>query len=95
MCAAAIRWAGFKEYIYGTTIDYLVKVGWEQILISSQDVVAASWPLGSGIKVMGCVGTEFTDGLFEWQFQEDVSCPSRCVRANSTGGTTTCSEKSS
>jgi tRNA(Arg) A34 adenosine deaminase TadA len=95
MCASAIRWAGFKEYIYGTTIDHLVKSGWGQILISSEDVVAASWPMGTGVKVMGCVGTEFTDGLFEWQFQGDVRCPSGCARTNSTGGTTTCSKTTS
>ncbi|KAL5338382.1 cytidine deaminase-like protein [Aspergillus crustosus] len=28
MCASAIRWTGFKEYIYGTSIDVLVKHGW-------------------------------------------------------------------
>lgn len=27
MCASAIRWAGFKEYIYGTSIDTLVQRG--------------------------------------------------------------------
>lgn len=27
MCASAIRWAGFKEYIYGTSIDTLVERG--------------------------------------------------------------------
>ena len=23
VCAAAIRWAGFKEYVYGTTIEHI------------------------------------------------------------------------
>ena len=27
MCASAIRWAGFKEYVYGTSIDTLVQRG--------------------------------------------------------------------
>jgi len=27
MCASAIRWAGFKEYIYGTSINTLVQRG--------------------------------------------------------------------
>jgi tRNA(Arg) A34 adenosine deaminase TadA len=93
MCASAIRWAGFKELIYGTTIDYLVKVGWGQILVSSQNIVSASWALGTSVTVMGSVGTEFTNPLFSWQFQEDVTCPSGCRRMKSTGrGTTTCSE---
>jgi tRNA(Arg) A34 adenosine deaminase TadA len=90
MCASAIRWAGFKEYIYGSTIEHLAKGGWGQILIPSQDVVAASWPLGTGVKVVGSVGTEFTDPLFEWQFRGDGECPEGCIRVNSTGGTTTC-----
>jgi len=27
MCASAIRWAEFKEYVYGTSIDKLVRNG--------------------------------------------------------------------
>lgn len=26
-CASAIRWAGFKEYIFGTSIEYLIEKG--------------------------------------------------------------------
>lgn len=26
-CASAIRWGGFKEYIFGTTIEYLIERG--------------------------------------------------------------------
>ncbi|CRK28731.1 hypothetical protein BN1708_004714 [Verticillium longisporum] len=29
MCASAIRWAGFREYVYGTSIDELVRRGWD------------------------------------------------------------------
>lgn len=38
MCASAIRWAGFREYVYGTTIDRLIETGWPQIRIASSDV---------------------------------------------------------
>jgi tRNA(Arg) A34 adenosine deaminase TadA len=27
MCASAIRWGNFKEYIYGTSIEVLIKEG--------------------------------------------------------------------
>jgi tRNA(Arg) A34 adenosine deaminase TadA len=91
MCASAIRWAGFREYIYGSTINHLVQVGWGQITIPSQYIVEQSWILGTGVTVMGSVGTDFTDPLFEWQYQESVGCPAGCGRTNSTGGTTTCS----
>ena len=95
MCAAAIRQAGFKEYIYGTSIDHLFKAGWDQILISSQDVVAASWPLGTAVKVLGSVGTEFTDPLFDWQYQENVTCPKGCERNIKKGGASICTRRSS
>jgi hypothetical protein len=93
MCASAIRWSGFREYtIYGTSIDTLFKFGWGGILVPSQDIVAASWPFGTAVAVMGSVGTEFTDSLFAWQFQEGVECPTGCARINSGRGTTTCSK---
>jgi tRNA(Arg) A34 adenosine deaminase TadA len=38
MCASAIRWSGFKEYIYGTTIQHNYNVGWGVITMSSYDV---------------------------------------------------------
>ena len=94
MCASAILQAGFREYIYGTSIDHLFKSGWGQILISSQEVVAQSWPLGTAVKVLDSIGTEFTDPLFEWQYQEKVNCPSGCHRTMGLPGTTTCSRNS-
>lgn len=80
MCASAIRWAGFREYIYGTSIDYLTKVGWSQILIPSHEVVSRSWSFGTGVSVLGNVAAEgVTNGLFEWQFME-AGCPRGCER---------------
>lgn len=38
MCASAILWASSKEYVYGTSIQWLVEFGWHQIQISSQEV---------------------------------------------------------
>jgi tRNA(Arg) A34 adenosine deaminase TadA len=40
MCASAIRWAGFKEYVYGTSIGRLIETGWGQIDIGSPEVLA-------------------------------------------------------
>ncbi|KAJ7054875.1 guanine deaminase [Mycena amicta] len=31
MCASAIRWSNFREYIYGSSIDRLIENGWGQI----------------------------------------------------------------
>ena len=81
MCDSAIRWSGFKEYIYGTSIDYLTKTGWPQILIPSHEVVARSWSFATGVSVLGNVGAEgVTNGLFEWQFMDEGGCPHGCER---------------
>jgi len=85
MCASAIRWAGFKEYVYGTSIDTLIQKGWGQIRISSLDVVAQSFDLGKPTRLMGEVLTEETDPFFAWQFDPEYKCPDGCGRVNGTG----------
>ncbi|KAK4169672.1 cytidine deaminase-like protein [Cladorrhinum sp. PSN259] len=80
MCASAIRWAGFKEYVYGTSINYLVEKGWGQIRISSVEVFERSRDLPRDTKVIGGVLTNETDGWFSWQFDEGVECPRGCER---------------
>ncbi|KAK0620514.1 cytidine deaminase-like protein [Immersiella caudata] len=84
MCASAIRWAGFKEYVYGTSIDTLIKKGWGQIRISSLDIVAQSFDLGKPTRLIGEVLTEETDGFFNWQFDPEQGCPEGCGRVNGT-----------
>ncbi|KAF1965211.1 hypothetical protein BU23DRAFT_593756 [Bimuria novae-zelandiae CBS 107.79] len=66
MCASAIRWAGFKEYIYGTSMDTLIEKGWGQIRISSM--------------LVGEVLTNETDPYFLWQYDPDYACPEGCAR---------------
>jgi hypothetical protein len=83
MCISAILWTGFREYIYGTTIDRLVEMKWQQILLSSEEVVRRGWPLDTGIMVLGKVGTNVTDPFFSWQYQPHEPCPKGCVRAAS------------
>jgi len=90
MCSSAIRWAGFREYIYGTPIDQLASVGWQQILIPSSEVIKKSWPLGTAVSVIERVGTNLTDPLFEWQYQSDVPCPQGCIRTDSLDETARC-----
>ncbi|KAL2796183.1 cytidine deaminase-like protein [Aspergillus keveii] len=80
MCASATRWNGFKEYIYGTSIDRLVEYGFAQITISSEEVFAQAEGLSSDTALLGGVLAEETDRLFAWQFQ-DGECPVGCSRA--------------
>ena len=78
MCASAIRWAGFRELVYGTSIDTLVEYGWMQIEISSREVFQRSPAFGNDTTIVGEVLTEETDPLFAWQFQHDAACPEGC-----------------
>ncbi|KAK4227174.1 cytidine deaminase-like protein [Podospora fimiseda] len=80
MCASAIRWAGFKELVFGTSIDELVEKGWSQIRINSVEVFERSWDLPSWTKAIGGILTNETSKWFEWQFDEDAECPSGCRR---------------
>ena len=80
MCASAIRWAGFKEYIYGTSIDTLIEKGWGQIRISSLEVFRESFDLGSATRLVGEVLTNETDPYFLWQYDPDYACPEGCAR---------------
>jgi tRNA(Arg) A34 adenosine deaminase TadA len=83
MCASAIRWAGFREYIYGTSIDTLIEKGWGQIRISSMEVFRESFDLPNAARLIAEVLTNETDPYFLWQFDPDYPCPMGCVR---TGG---------
>lgn len=86
MCASAIRWAGFKEYVYGTSIDNLIEKGWGQIRISSLEIFKQSFDLGSMGRFVPEVLTNETDVYFGWQFDPEGSCPPGCSRGGSSGG---------
>ncbi|CAO2653064.1 Nn.00g024750.m01.CDS01 [Neocucurbitaria sp. VM-36] len=92
MCASAIRWSGFKEYIYGTTIQHNYNVGWGVMTLSSYDVFQQSRQLpGWQTSMLGQILTNETDPLFSWQYNESAPCPNDCVRKYSkTRGYTTC-----
>lgn len=82
-CASAIRWAGFKEYIYGTSIETLIAQGWGQIRISSIDVFSQSFDLGTQTRLVGDLLTNETDPYFLWQYNPGYPCPSGCRRGSS------------
>ncbi|CDO74135.1 hypothetical protein BN946_scf185043.g185 [Trametes cinnabarina] len=87
MCASAIRWAGFREYVYGTSIETLILLGWAQIRIPSIEVFRQSFDLPHSARLMGGVLANETDPLFSWQFNPEFPCPAGCARQN---GSTTC-----
>jgi tRNA(Arg) A34 adenosine deaminase TadA len=81
MCASAIRWAGFKEYIYGTTIQHNYNAGWGVITMSSYDVFQQTRQLpGYQTVMLGQILTNETDPLFSWQYNESAPCPNGCVK---------------
>ena len=79
-CASAIRWAGFREYIYGTSIATLTEHGWRQIQISSMDVFAASYDLPTRSQLISNVLSNETDPYFLWQYDPTYPCPKGCSR---------------
>ncbi|KAK6844310.1 cytidine and deoxycytidylate deaminase zinc-binding region [Apiospora arundinis] len=91
MCASAIRWAGFREYVYGTSIDALVNGGWGQIRIASADIFRQSFDLPNPSRLMGGVLTNETDPYFAWQFDPEAPCPPGCGRSQ--GAATGCVAK--
>ena len=81
MCASAIRWSGFKEYIYGTTIQHNYNAGWGVITMSSYDVFQQTRQLpGYQTVMLGQILTNETDPLFSWQYNESYPCPNGCVK---------------
>ncbi|KAK3113497.1 hypothetical protein LTR53_009175, partial [Teratosphaeriaceae sp. CCFEE 6253] len=84
MCSSAIRWAGFRECVFGTSIATLVELGWSQIDLTAQQVFALSTGLPSTTKLLGNVLTNATDALFAWQYDEAVQCPKGCARNTTT-----------
>lgn len=93
MCASAIRWAGFKEYVYGTTIQHNYNKGWGVMTLSSYDVFQQSRALpGVQTAMLGRILGNETDPLFSWQYDPEYPCPNGCVRVESEArGGTTCS----
>ncbi|KAI1381417.1 cytosine deaminase [Hypoxylon crocopeplum] len=80
MCASAIRWAGFREYVYGTSIDTLIAQGWGQIRIASMEVFRQSFDLPNPGRLIAEVMTNETDPFFAWQYDPDYPCPKGCSR---------------
>lgn len=80
-CASAIRWSGFAEYIFATSIDTLVEKGWGQISIPSEEVFEESSKLPGKTLLIADVLANETDPLLSWQYDERFPCPARCERA--------------
>ncbi|KAI1104442.1 cytosine deaminase [Jackrogersella minutella] len=80
MCASAIRWAGFREYVYGSSIDALIVKGWSQIRISSLEVFRQSFDMPNQSRLIAGVLTNETDPYFFWQYDPAYPCPRGCAR---------------
>ncbi|KAE9374544.1 cytidine deaminase-like protein, partial [Stipitochalara longipes BDJ] len=74
MCASAIRWSGFAECIFGTSIETLVKKGWSQISIYSDEVFEESTNLPGVTRLIPDVLANETDPIFSWQFDSQYPC---------------------
>ncbi|KAI0751259.1 guanine deaminase [Daedaleopsis nitida] len=84
MCTLAIRFSGFREYIYGSSIQSLIEQGWSQIRIASIDIFRQSFDLPNQARLVGNILTNETDPSFSWQFNSDTPCPEGCSKATGT-----------
>lgn len=61
MCASCAVWAGVSGVVYGTSIDFLIESGWQQIRISQPTVVAEGFVHQP---IVGHYRRELTDPLY-------------------------------
>lgn len=62
MCQGAILWSDIREVVFGTAISKLKSLGWKQIDIPAEEVVARSWD--TAVSILGGVCAEECDQLF-------------------------------
>jgi len=82
MCASAIRWTGFKEYIFGTFTSTLIESGWTTIDVYSKAIFDASEHFPDKTRYMVLLSNE-TDPFFKWQYNTTYPCPPNCQRSAS------------
>ena len=63
MCQSAILWARIPEVVFGTSIERLLELGWNQIVLKAADVVEAA--LFGQCTIVGGVLSDECDRLFE------------------------------
>lgn len=85
MCATAIRWGGFRECVFGTSIATLIKQGWSQLDLPSTEVFQRSHALGHHTDLLEDVLAPETDPYLAWQYDPSKSCPRGCQRENHSG----------
>lgn len=77
MCSSAIRWAGFRECVYGTSAKMMVKLGWPVIDIEAKEVFDRTSRLRTKTALL-TAGANETDPYLAWQYQDGASCPVGC-----------------
>ena len=82
MCSSAIRWAGFKEYVYATSSETLIEAGWPQMSINSRELFQRSGMVEPSTAILTDVLRWETDALFDWQFDSRAPCPAGCSRTS-------------
>ena len=62
MCQGAILWSGIQEVVFGISISQLKALGWKQIDIPAEEVVARSW--NPNVRILGAVCAAECERLF-------------------------------
>ncbi|WVQ78651.1 hypothetical protein IAT38_000738 [Cryptococcus sp. DSM 104549] len=81
MCSSTLRFAQFKEVIYGSSVKEVHQVGGRpQIAISSYEIVEKSFGLGGSTTWIPGVLSEEALATFGHQHNQSAPCPAGCER---------------
>ncbi|KHN97971.1 nucleoside deaminase [Metarhizium album ARSEF 1941] len=79
MCASAIRWAGFREVVFGSSIESLRARHWRIMTLPAEELFKYTTDLPAGrTAIVGGVLANETDPYFSWQYTRGASCPRGC-----------------
>lgn len=79
-CATAIRYGGFKDYVYGTSSSTLKSLNWPQVALSSSELFKYTTSLPTETRIIPDILSAETDPLFLWQYDGSAKCPAGCRR---------------
>ncbi|OAA43702.1 nucleoside deaminase [Metarhizium rileyi] len=83
MCASAIRWAGFKELVFGSSTKLLIANNWTLMTLSAEELFKYTTDMRTKTAIIPDILANETDPYFTWQYTNGSECPPGCERQGS------------
>jgi hypothetical protein len=83
MCASAIRWAGFRELVFGSRTQSLKTFNWHLMTLSAEGLFEYASELPTRTAILGGILANETDPYFAWQYSKGSECPPGCKMVGS------------